>query len=120
MITGYSSLPLRITSALGLLASLLGVGMFLHVVIQRLTQTHYVPGFAFIAAEIALFAGLQLFAIGVIGEYIARMHFRTMGKPPYTIREEVRHPAVADRTGGASERDLSAEVREKYRAGEGG
>jgi hypothetical protein len=30
-----------------------------------------------------------LFAIGVIGEYLARLHFRTMGKPPYVIREQV-------------------------------
>jgi len=41
------------------------------------------------AAETALFGGLQLFAIGIIGEYIARLHFRTMGKPPYVIRDEV-------------------------------
>lgn len=105
MITGYSSLPLRITSALGIVASLFGIGMFVHVIIQRFTQTRNVPGFAFMAAEIALFAGLQLFAIGVIGEYIARMHFRTMGKPPYAIREEVRHPAIPDMTRGGPDRD---------------
>lgn len=88
-LTGYSTLPLRIASALGLLTSLVGVSMFLFVVIRRLLQTEYVPGFAFIASEIALFAGLQLFAIGVIGEYLARLHFRTMGKPAYVIRETV-------------------------------
>jgi undecaprenyl-phosphate 4-deoxy-4-formamido-L-arabinose transferase len=52
-------------------------------------QTKNIPGFAFLAAEIALFAGLQLFAIGIIGEYIARLHFRTMGKPTYVIRKTV-------------------------------
>jgi len=87
MITGYSTLPLRIASGVGLVTSLFGLGMFFYVVIRRLLQTNYVPGFAFLASEIALFAGLQLFAIGVIGEYIARLHFRTMGKPPYVIRE---------------------------------
>jgi glycosyltransferase involved in cell wall biosynthesis len=89
MVTGYSALPLRIASSLGLLTSLFGMGMFLYVVIRRLLQTSFVPGFAFLAAEIALFAGLQLFAIGIIGEYIARLHFRTMGKPTYVIRETV-------------------------------
>lgn len=89
MITGYSSLPLRVASSLGLFASLIGLALFLYVVIQRLVQTTPVPGFTFLAAEIALFAGLQLFAIGIIGEYIARLHFRTMGKPPYVIRESV-------------------------------
>ncbi len=88
MITGYSTLPLRVASMIGLATSMMGLAMFFYVVIRRLMQTEYVPGFAFIAAEIALFAGLQLFAIGVIGEYLARVHFRTMGQPPYVIREQ--------------------------------
>lgn len=91
MLTGYSTLPLRIASGVGLTTSLFGISMFFYVVIRRLLQTTYVPGFAFIASEIALFAGLQLFAIGVIGEYIARLHFRTMGKPPFVIREEIEN-----------------------------
>jgi glycosyltransferase involved in cell wall biosynthesis len=89
MLTGYSILPLRLASSIGLTASLLGLSMFLYVVIRRLFQSTYVPGFAFTASEIALFAGLQLFAIGIIGEYVARLHFRTMGKPPYVIRDQV-------------------------------
>ena len=89
IITGYSALPLRIASAAGLLTSLFGASLFLYVVIKRLLQTTYVPGFTFLAAEIALFAGFQLFAIGIIGEYIARLHFRTMGKPTYVIRDTV-------------------------------
>jgi len=100
MITGYSSLPLRIASTLGLLASLVGIVMFIRIIIMRFIQTNNVPGFAFMAAEIALFAGLQLFAIGVIGEYIARLHFRTMGKPPYAIREEARSAELTDRSEG--------------------
>jgi len=95
MITGYSSLPLRIASFLGILASIFGIGMFLYVIVMRFIQSHNVPGFAFISAEIALFAGFQLFAIGVIGEYIARLHFRTMGKPPYAIRETTKRVALS-------------------------
>lgn len=89
MLTGYSTLPLRIASGLGLVTAIYGLMVFFYVIIQRLTQENYVPGFAFLAAEVALFAGLQLFAIGVIGEYIARLHFRTMGKPPYVVREKI-------------------------------
>lgn len=95
LLMGYSSLPLRIASAAGLLTSALGIAMFFYVVIRRLLQTEYTPGFAFLAAEIAFFAGMQLFAIGVIGEYIARLHFRTMGKPPYIIQEEVDRDALS-------------------------
>jgi glycosyltransferase involved in cell wall biosynthesis len=89
MLTGYSTRPLRFASALGLLTSLFGLLMFAYLVIRRLFQTVAVPGFAFLAAEIALFAGMQLFAIGVIGEYLAQLHFRSMGQPPYVVREEV-------------------------------
>jgi hypothetical protein len=85
MATEYSTLPLRLASGLGLLSSLLGLGIFLYVVIRRFFLDSYIPGFTFIAAEIALFAGLQFFTIGVIGEYLTRMHFRTMGKPAYVV-----------------------------------
>lgn len=95
MLTGYSTLPLRFASGVGLATSLFGLSMFFYVVIRRLLQTTYVPGFAWVASEIALFAGLQLFAIGVIGEYVARLHFRTMGKPPFVIREEVGNDVLA-------------------------
>jgi len=88
-ITGYSVLPLRIASGLGVATAIFGAILFLYLVIMRLIQETNVPGFAFVASEIALFAGLQLFAIGVIGEYLARVHFRTMGKPPFVIRENV-------------------------------
>jgi undecaprenyl-phosphate 4-deoxy-4-formamido-L-arabinose transferase len=45
-----------------------------------------VPGFSFLAAAITFFSGVQLVSLGVIGEYIGRMHFRSMGRPPYVVR----------------------------------
>ena len=89
MLAGYSTVPLRIASAIGLFTALFGLALFCYIVIHRVINSYSVPGFTFIASEIAFFAGMQLFAIGVIGEYIARLHFRTMGKPPYVVREEV-------------------------------
>ena len=95
MVTGYSTLPLRLASGLGLLSAGFGLSLFAYVVVKRLLQEAYVPGFTFLAASIALFSGLQLFTMGVIGEYLARVHFRTMGKPPYVIREETRNDRVS-------------------------
>lgn len=95
MVTGYSTLPLRLASGLGLLSAAFGFILFVYVVVQRLLQEAYVPGFAFLAAGIALFAGLQLFTMGVLGEYLARVHFRTMGKPAYVIREETRNDGLS-------------------------
>jgi undecaprenyl-phosphate 4-deoxy-4-formamido-L-arabinose transferase len=37
---------------------------------------------------IAVFAGAQLFALGILGEYLARMHFRMMDRPAYAVRRE--------------------------------
>ena len=45
------------------------------------------PGFPFLASVIAIFSGAQLFALGVIGEYLARMYFRSMERPTYVIRQ---------------------------------
>ena len=56
--------------------------------IRWLLQGSAVPGFAFLASIIAIFSGAQLMALGIIGEYLARMHFRTMERPPYVVREE--------------------------------
>jgi undecaprenyl-phosphate 4-deoxy-4-formamido-L-arabinose transferase len=47
-----------------------------------------VPGFPFLASIVALFSGAQLFALGIMGEYLARMHFRSMQKPPYVVRND--------------------------------
>ena len=48
-----------------------------------------VPGFPFLASIISIFAGVQLFAMGIFGEYLARIYDRTNNHPPYVVREIV-------------------------------
>jgi undecaprenyl-phosphate 4-deoxy-4-formamido-L-arabinose transferase len=55
------------------------------VFIRYILQGGAVPGFTFLASTIAVFSGVQLFALGIMGEYLARMHFRLMDKPTYVI-----------------------------------
>ncbi len=86
MVTGFSTLPLQFASVLGFLCTLFGLAVLMLVVGRFLIQGTSVPGFTFLASTIAIFSGVQLFSIGVIGEYIARMHFRMMDRPTYTIR----------------------------------
>lgn len=86
MMTGFSTLPLKVASLFGLVFSLVGGGILSYVLLKYFFVGSVVPGFAFLASMIALFSGVQLFALGVIGEYLARMHFRTMDRPPYTQR----------------------------------
>lgn len=85
MMTGFSALPLRLASLIGFAFTLFGVGVLAYVIGRFLLQGGVVPGFAFLASAIAIFSGAQLFALGIIGEYLARMHFRMMDKPSYAV-----------------------------------
>lgn len=87
MMTGFSTLPLQIASLLGFALTLFGIGVLVFVLGRYLIEGTSVPGFAFLASIIAVFSGAQLFALGIIGEYLARMHFRMMERPAYTIRQ---------------------------------
>jgi len=88
MITGFSVLPLRFASLMGFTFALFGLLVLVYVVGRYLIQGTSVAGFPFLASTIAIFSGVQLFALGIIGEYLARMHFRLMDRPSYVIREQ--------------------------------
>src|SRR5260370_19189153 len=89
MMTGFSTVPLQFASIVGFLFTLFGVGILIYVVTHYFLSGDAVPGFPFLASIIAIFYGAQLFALGIIGEYLARMHFRMMDRPSYAIREVV-------------------------------
>jgi len=86
MVTGFSTLPLQLASWTGFAFTLLGLGLMTYVVLQALINGRQVAGFAFLASTISLFAGVQLFALGIFGEYLARIHLRTMERPSYVLR----------------------------------
>ncbi|MDP1653408.1 MAG: glycosyltransferase family 2 protein [Rhodocyclaceae bacterium] len=88
MMTGFSTLPLQMASILGLIFGSLGFLALAYVVLRYLIEGSSVPGFPFLASMIAIFSGVQLFALGIFGEYLARMHFRSMERPPYTIQRD--------------------------------
>ncbi len=90
MVTGFSTLPLQIASLVGFLLTVFGGLLLFYILIIRVLIFQYdFPGFTFVASMISLFAGTQLFILGIIGEYLARMHFRLMDKPAYVVRETV-------------------------------
>jgi undecaprenyl-phosphate 4-deoxy-4-formamido-L-arabinose transferase len=66
-----------------------GAGVLFYVLGYYIVNEGDVPGFPFLASIITIFAGAQLLSLGTIGEYIARMHMRLMGQPPFTVRDEV-------------------------------
>lgn len=93
MMTGFSVVPLQMASLLGFTLALFSVVVIFFVIGRFLLEGTPVPGFPFLASIIGIFSGAQLLALGIIGEYLARMHFRVMDKPAYVVRE---HTADAE------------------------
>jgi glycosyltransferase involved in cell wall biosynthesis len=89
MLFGFSTVPLRIVSWLGLVIGLLGGLLFAFVVIRYAVAGNSVPGFAFLASTVAMFSGAQLLALGVIAEYIARLYAGAIGRPAFVTRERI-------------------------------
>jgi undecaprenyl-phosphate 4-deoxy-4-formamido-L-arabinose transferase len=89
MLTGFSVLPLRLASGIGFGFVLFGIGILAYVLIRYLTLGTSVPGFPFLASALAIFSGVQLFVLGIIGEYLARMYFRMMERPTSVVRETI-------------------------------
>jgi glycosyltransferase involved in cell wall biosynthesis len=86
MLTGFSTLPLQMATGVGFVAIVFGVVILVFVIGRYILNGGSVPGFTFLASIITIFSGVQLFSLGIIGEYLARMHFRMMERPPYAIR----------------------------------
>lgn len=91
ILTGYSTVPLRLASTIGFIFMLFGMAVLVYVLIITITLGS-VPGFPFLASLVALFSGVQLFTLGIIGEYLARMYDRSTDRPPYIIGEKISQP----------------------------
>lgn len=88
MLTGFSVAPLQVASLIGFFFAFFGLLVLVYVVGRYLLQGTIMPGFPFLASIIAIFSGAQLFALGITGEYLARIHFRIMEKPQYMARQK--------------------------------
>ena len=91
MMTGFSPVPLQLASIIGFLFTIFGFVILVYVVGNYFIHGGSVPGFSFLACMIAIFSGVQLLMLGIFGEYLARVHFRTMDRPSSIIRE-IREP----------------------------
>jgi glycosyltransferase involved in cell wall biosynthesis len=88
LLTGYSTLPLQLASWVGFGCTAFGLLVLAWVLGSYVVRGTTQPGFPFLASIITIFAGAQLFALGILGEYMARVHFRLMEKPPYVVRRD--------------------------------
>ena len=87
MMTGLSTAPLKLASMTGFVFALFGFFVLVYIILRYFIEGVSVPGFAFLASIISLFSGAQLLALGIIGEYLARMHQKTMDRPTYLVSE---------------------------------
>lgn len=94
-IASFSHLPLQLATYVGLLSA--GVAFIaIPVVIGLHFAGSYLPGFGTITIALLLIGGIQLIALGVIGEYVGRIYDEVKHRPLYIVREERNRPAALD------------------------
>jgi len=87
MFTNFSILPLRSAVILGFVFALFGLVSGAYYVIEKILNPKMPLGYATIVVSISIFAGVQLIALGVLGEYIGRIFISINKKPQYTIKK---------------------------------
>ncbi len=86
-IIGFSTAPLRLSTYLGFLSAFASLVYLIVVLIQKLGWGIDVPGYATIIVLILFLGGMQLFCIGLIGEYVGRIFEQSKHRPVYLAKE---------------------------------
>jgi glycosyltransferase involved in cell wall biosynthesis len=110
LLTGFSAAPLRLVSIVGFAFTLFGFAVLVRVLGVYLIYGSPVPGFVFLATIVTLFSGVQLFTLGIFGEYLARIFGRTMDRPAYVMKETTE--AVETARGEAEKEQTMSQVVE--------
>lgn len=86
-ITSFTTTPLRLATIIGLLSSFASFSYLIFVLIKTMVYGEVVAGYPTLVVLILFLGGVQLFSIGIIGEYIGRIFKETKFRPPYIIKE---------------------------------
>ena len=86
-VTSFTAFPLRLIAMLGILVSVLSVGMMLWALWVKFFTPNSLPGWASSVIPIYLLGGIQIFSIGVVGEYISKIYAESKRRPRYFIEE---------------------------------
>ena len=87
MMTGFTTRPLRIASLIGFLFTIFGVGGLRRRRGAQSRRRRRRPGFPFPGIDHRGLRGVQLLILGIMGEYVARMHLRLLERPTYVVAE---------------------------------
>lgn len=88
-IISFSTFPLKLSTGVGFATSFASVIYLLVVVIQKLFFGIDVPGYATIVGLLLLLGGLQLFCLGILGEYISKIYVQVKNRPIYVLKEHL-------------------------------
>lgn len=86
-ITSFSSMPLRLASAVGASLAFIAFVYGVWVVVDKLFFSESIPGWPTVVASMMFLAGVQLLFIGILGEYLARVYDEVKGRPSYIVAE---------------------------------
>lgn len=95
-ITSFSTAPIRVWSYVGLIAGVLAVGVAGLIVLRTLLFGRDVPGYPSLMVVILMSFGLQMLAIGSLGEYVARIYQEVKGRPLYVVMDRYGFDAKED------------------------
>ena len=117
MITGYSNVPLRVVAWLGGVCALIGAVLGAVVIWKFAAGDTTVAGFTTIAAMVAVFSGAQMLSLGIIGEYLGRLHTRSTGKPTFLVKTDSANPRAFEPGLGAATSTAGIIVAKNSQAG---
>ncbi|MFO7880324.1 MAG: glycosyltransferase [Bacteroidales bacterium] len=96
--TSFSDFPLRFATWLGFVFSIISFGLIIWALYQRLIAGSYVQGWTSLIISVLFFGGIQLIALGIIGEYISRIGSNVRQRPMYVINEKNTDKKKVDET----------------------
>ncbi len=88
MFTNFSIIPLRVSIVLGFIFSAYGIIYGIIILIERILNPQMTPGLASLIVSVSILSGVQLIAIGMIGEYVGRIFISQNKRPQYTIKKQ--------------------------------
>ena len=91
-IVGFSTSPLRFATYLGMFTAIGAILYLIFVIIQKLTVGIAIPGYPTLIVLLLFFSSMQLFCIGIIGEYVGRTFEQTKNRPGYIAKEVLGIP----------------------------
>ncbi len=96
LLVGFSSKPLRYIGTIGLLCAVAGLGLGLWTIVRKVIWDYGLMGWPSLFAAVVILSGMQLIALSVIGEYIARIYVQAQARPLYNIAERLNFEEEED------------------------